>query len=292
MNSNRTRWIVLLVLLLVLSCCCVAAAAIAGSVITRSLDWRSLRWGGIESLEARTEVTDEFARAASMAGPVKLAVDVPVGNITIRAGAGDKVTLQATKRAWGWNHAQARTVLAGISIGFEQAGDRVRVKADGLTAASNVPRSPQVDVVISVPEETAVQLTTNVGQTRVVGTRGDVNVKSDVGEVVLQDVVPAESLQVETRVATIDLAGPVVDHATYRLTSDVGRIDLRLPPASSFSIDAQSDIGTVRLEFPLTGHSSRRGFVGEAARGDVGPNATADLYLRSRIGDISVRPGE
>jgi hypothetical protein len=292
MNGNRTLWIILLVFLLVLSCCCVATAAIAGSLITRSLDWRSPQWDGIEALGVGTEVTDELARSASIEGPVNLVVDVPVGNIVVRAGAGDRVTLQATKRAWGWSQAQARTALADISIGFEQTGDQVRVKADGLTAVSNLPRSPQVDMVISVPEETAVRLATNVGQTRVVGTRGDVNVKSDVGEVVLQDVVPAESLQVETRVATIDLTGPVVDHATYRLTSDVGRIALRLPPASSFSIDARSDIGGLQLEFPLAGDRFRQGFLGEAARGDVGPNPTAELYLRSRVGGISVRPGE
>jgi hypothetical protein len=292
MNNSRTLWIVLLVMLLLMCCCCVATAAIAGSVITRSLDWRSFRWGGIENLGAKTGVTDEFVRTASITGPARLMVNVPVGNITIAAGAGDRLTLQATKRAWGWSHAQAMTVLDGIRVGFEQAGNQVRIEADGLTDVSNAPRSPQVDMLISVPADTAVWLTTNVGQTRVTDTRGDVNIKSDVGEVLLQNVMPAESLQVETRVASIEVVGPVIEHAVYRLTSDVGRIALRLPPDSSFSMDAKSDIGSVQVEFSLTGRNSRPGFIGEEVQGGVGPNPTAEIYLYSRIGDISVRSSQ
>jgi hypothetical protein len=83
--------------------------------------------------------------------------------------------------------------------------------------------------------------------------------------------------------------GRLADRATYRLTSDMGRIELRLPPDSAFSIDARSDIGNVGVEFPLAGRSSRQGFVGEESRGDVGTNPTTDLYLRSRVGNISVR---
>jgi hypothetical protein len=272
------------------SCCCAVTLATAGFVINRSFEWRRLRWSGIEAMTIRAGVTDQLERSAAVTAPVNLLVDVPVGYITVKAGAVDQVVLQATKRAWGWNRSQAETVLDAITVGFEQSGNQVGIKAGGLTGVENVPRSPQVDIAISVPEETAVRLASNVGRILVSVTRGNAYVKADVGQVVLQALAPAGSLQVETRVATIDLIGLATDRATYRLTSDIGRIALRLPPDSSFSIDARSDIGSVRVGFPAAGCSSRQGFVGEEVRGEIGSNPKAELCLRSRVGDISGRP--
>ena len=135
-----------------------------------------------------------------------------------------------------------------------------------------------------------MQLVSNAGQILIAGTHGDVYVKVDVGEVALQDVTPSGNLQVETRVAAIELAGRLSDRATYRLTSDIGRITLGLPPDGAFSMDARSDIGSVDVQFPVAGSNSRWGFAGEEVRGDVGADPTAKLYLRCRVGNISVRP--
>jgi hypothetical protein len=275
---------------LALCCCCTVLVTIAGPALMRRVDWKSLRWRNIEALGAGVEVTEGLAQSASVTGPVTLVVDVPVGDITVRAAAGNQVAWQATKRAWGWNRSQAKAVSDAITVEFQQSGNRIEIGAGGLKAVENVPRAPQVDLTISVPEETAVQLGSNVGRVLIAGTRGDVNIQADVGEVALQDVLPSAALHVETRVASIDLAGLLAERATYRLTSDIGRISLRLPPDSAFSIDARSDIGSVNLGFPLAGQSSRQGFVGEAARGDVGVNPTASLVLRSRVGAISVHP--
>ena len=81
----------------------------------------------------------------------------------------------------------------------------------------------------------------------------------------------------------------LASEASYRLTSDIGRIALRLPTASAFKIDARSDVGDVRVDFTVTGRSSRQGFVSKEVRGEVGTNPATALYLRSRIGEITVR---
>jgi hypothetical protein len=170
---------------------------VAGAAIRRSVDWRSFRRSDLEFLRAGAEVADSLTRSASVTGPVNLVVDVPIGNITVKAGGSNHVELQAIKRAWGWNHSQAEAVLDAITVGFEASGDHIRINAGGLKAVEDVPRSPQVDVALSVPEETTVQLVTNVGRILVSGTRGDVYVKADVGQIVLQDVAPTTTLQVE-----------------------------------------------------------------------------------------------
>jgi hypothetical protein len=281
-NNNRTIWIVLLVLLLVLCFCC--ALTVSVFII------RGVNWGGNWFWGSRVEATDRSTQAVQVRGPVDLNLDVPVGNITVKVGGDDRVVVDATRRAWATNQASAQAILKRINITIEQAGNQVWVKATGLTDFSNTPRSPVVDVVVSVPLETAVTLNSRVGKVWVTGVRGDLLIKADVGEVTLTDVLPVERLEVRTRVANIELSGALAANARYNLTSDIGRISVRAPSNSAFSIDARSDIGGVNLGFALSDRSSRESFVGKEVRGNVGDNPTAHLQLYSRVGDISVRP--
>lgn len=289
MRDKPMLWIGLAVILLVFCCCCVA---VAGLLLTRSIQWGSTwqwgslwRWGG-----SGVEVTEQFSRNLVVSEPVDLSVDVPIGDITVRPGAAGKVDIQATKRAWGSNRDQAQRILENIAISVDQVGSRVTITVSGLSGTTGVPKSPQVDLVVTVPRETSLNVESRVGRVRVTGTQGDLAIRADVGDVELRDVVPLERLETRTRVANIEFSGALAARATYTLTSDVGRIAVRLPGDSAFKIEAQSDVGNVRMDFPVSGRSTREGFVGKEVRGDVGVNPTASLYLRSRIGEISVLP--
>lgn len=293
MSGRRTAWIVLVVLLLS-CCCCAVAVAIAGfslgrGINMRRIDWSNL-WSAATSFDIVNEATLPFDHSVPASEPVNLIVEVPVGDVAVRTGANGQVTVQGTKRAWGWSRAQAEAVLDGIDIDLQQAGDQVRVVGDGIVGASNVPRSPQVDITITVPRDTAMRLESSVGRILVAGTHGDLNLETGIGEVALQDVMPDQELDLESRADAVELTGPLVEGAIYRLTSDVGRITVRVPPESTFSLDARSDVGKVYVAFPLVGHSARQGFVGDQVRGTVGANPTAELYLHSRVGNITVSP--
>jgi hypothetical protein len=282
MNRNRTIVIVLLVALLAV-CCCVAT--IAGVVLMRGLGDN-----GLSFTPDWVSATQTFNRTVDVRTPATLNVDVAVGDITIRAGSGQQVTVNATKRAWSANSAQANQILDRIEISVEPSGNRVDVRVSGMDQFRTLGRSPQVNLVITVPAETALDLTSRVGNLRVTGLRGAVNISADVGDVRLTDVTPVGQLSVETRVASIELDGALAANAAYSLTSDVGRIAVRLPTGSAFKLDARSDIGDVRVDFVLTGSSRREGLVSKEVRGEVGANPTASLTLRSRVGEISVRP--
>jgi hypothetical protein len=92
-------------------------------------------------------------------------------------------------------------------------------------------------------------------------------------------------------VSGVDFTGALTPNAGYEFTTDVGKVALRLPAESAFRLDARSDIGDVTLGFPIVGRSSRDALVGKEVRGDVGQNPTTTLYLRSRVGEISIRSG-
>jgi DUF4097 and DUF4098 domain-containing protein YvlB len=271
---------VLLVALLAI-CCCIAG--VLGVLLVRNWNWAGMSFG-----EGRVEATQPFARTFDVREPVTLSLDAPVGDVTIKAGAERQVIITATKRAWGSNRSQAQEILDRVTVNAEQAGNQVRIHVSGLTGV-NLGRSPQVDFVISVPEKTTLKVESKVGRLLIAETHGDVSVKADVGEVTLTDVLPGEELEVETRVASVEFTGALISNAHYRMTSDVGRIALRLPEDSAFRIDARSDIGDVRVDFTVAGRSSRGGIVSKEVRGEVGQNPTTELYLRSRIGEITVR---
>jgi hypothetical protein len=293
MSSRRTAWIALVVFL-PLCCCCAVAVAIASLSVSQAINMRRIDWSNPWSVATSLGIGNEailrFDYSLLASEPVSLIVEVPVGDVHVKAGANGQVTIEGSKRAWGWTRAQAEAVLNGIGLDLQQAGDQVRVVADGLTGASNVPRSPQVDVTVTVPRDTAVTVQSIVGRILVSGTHGDLNLKTGMGEVALRDVLPNQRLDLQSQVAAAQLAAPLVDGASYRLTSDVGRITVSVPPESTFSLDARSDVGTVDVAFPLVGHSAREGFVGDQVRGTVGATPTAELYLRSRVGNITVGP--
>jgi hypothetical protein len=284
MRDNRVLFIVLALILL--GCCCFGLL-VAGLVITRGA-----QFGTAFVRNSANEVSETSDSTFPVSGPVTLVIDMPVGDIDIRSGENDRVTVQVTKRAWGRTSNAARDNLGALNVSVEQDGDAITITASGpaWTANDRNPRAPQVDLVITTPNQTTLKTKVGVGRLAVTGLRGDVDINSDVGEVTLTEVAPLSSLRVLTGVASIILDAPLAANATYEMTSDVGRIALRLPEDSAFAIDARSDIGDVQVGFAVSGSSSREGFVGKEVVGEVGSNPTTKLTLRSRVGDIRVDP--
>lgn len=285
MNRNRTIWVVLALTAAAVACCCLVMAS--------ALIWRDVAQGNNWLGIGRTEAIAQIEQALVVQEPVRLGVSVPLGDVTVKAETGPRVVVRATKRAWAGNTTEAARILDGIDVRIEQAGNRVQVTATGLTEVAGgrgLTRSPTVDVAITVPRQTAVEIASSVGRVAVTGTQGDVVIEADVGQVTLTDVAPAETLDVRSRVASIEQRGALVPAATYRLASDVGRIAVGLPQDAAFNIEARSDVGNVDVGFELVGRSGRVGFVGREVRGEVGSRPTTHLVLVSRVGDISVRP--
>ncbi len=215
---------------------------------------------------------------------------MPVGDITVKAGAAGQVKVDGTVRAYAASQAEAQRILDNIQVKIDQSGDKVWVRVSGMPA-TNVGRSPQIDLAITVPKQTTLSAQMGVGRLQVSGTEGDATINAEVGDVILTDIVPAEKLAVKTRVSSVEFTGALVAKARYEITTDMGKVALRVPPDSAFQIDARSDIGDVKVDFEVAGRSSRDALVGKEVQGQVGLNPTASLYLRSRVGQISVTPG-
>jgi hypothetical protein len=314
MNNNRGLWIALAALLLLACCCCCALAWAVGSAALggiqtgvsaieqdggewqawlRSLrewdgDWRD--WAGPwRSLGVQASAAVQ--QALTVQGPATLDLNVPVGDVIVRAGPAGQVKVEGTKRAYGATQADAESRLDEIQVKVDQSGDRVWVRVSGPFAGGNAGRAPHISLTITVPQQTTVAAEMGVGRLQITGTTGDVTANAEVGDVIVTDVTPIEKLSVKTRIAGVDFTGALVPNARYEFTTDVGKVALRLPEASAFRLDARSDIGDVTVGFAVAGRSSRDALVGEEVRGEVGQNPTTSLYLRSRVGEISIKPG-
>jgi hypothetical protein len=314
MNNNRGLWIALAALLLLAGCCCCALAWAAGSAALggiragvsaveqdggewqawlRSLrewdgDWRD--WAG-PWRNLGVQANAPIAQALTVQGPATLDLDVPVGDVIVQAGPAGQVKIEGTKRAYGATQADADSRLAEIQVKVDQSGNRVWVRVSGPLTGGAAGRAPQISLTITVPQQTTVAAEMGVGRLQITGTTGDVSANAEVGDVIVTDVTPSEKLAVKTRIAGVHFTGALVPNARYEFTTDVGKIALRLPEASAFRLDARSDIGDVTVGFPVAGRSSRDALVGKEVRGEVGQNPTTSLYLRSRVGEISVEPG-
>ena len=280
LRSNRTLWIV--------SCwwcwqSVVSSPASAGCCSPATCNGANWVWS------ANNEITATIGRTLEVVDPAALAVDLPVGSLTVRTGEPGQIAVEATKRAWGRSAVEAQRSLDRIDVSIEPTAAGVRVAVTGpdwQAGASTTPRTPQVDLVVTVPEETQLDLKVGVGRLAVDGVRGDVRITADVGEVELTDVQPVTALEVESG----------RQHPVRRRLDDRRHVsdDQRrgahpaATAAGARSRSKRSDIGDATVDFDVIGQQERPGFTGKEITGQVGEPGGTELVLRSRVGDIQV----
>jgi hypothetical protein len=286
MGRHWGRWAILGLALAIVCCCGALAAGFALVRTTNALgDW-PLGW---------QELSDPIHQTLNVTGPVTLSADVPVGDVIVRVGSSQQLTVDGVKHAWGISRGVGQRSLDQIKVNIRQDGNQITISTTGLENVRNVPISPRLDLTLTTPPQTTLTINAQVGKVSVDGTQGDLSIRGDVGQVIVANVRPVSKLDIQTRVAGVEVSGPISAGADYAITSDVGRILFWPPPGSAFRLDALSDVGNVQVGFPLVGQDSRQGLVSKEVRGTVGRAATgtpptAQVYLRSRVGDIVVAP--
>lgn len=278
--SQRT-WIivgVVAVLLVGLCICAAVAAVLVGGVG----GFRFTDMGGTGVSET---VTSEF----ELATPGRLSVENDVGQITIRASAGNVVRVSATKRVRGRAGGAAQQLLDEITVTTDSTGSEGQVRAaipDGLQAAS-----VSVDLDIRVPPQVALDVANRVGSVTVGGTQGALQVFSGVGEIHADDVQLLGDSRFETNVGKIAFSGRLPASGSVVLTTNTGDITVNLPADSQFIVDAQTGVGDIDSEFTTEARESAEaeGILSHVLRGRVGANPDVTLRLETGTGSIDIR---
>ena len=249
-----------------------------------------------------TETRDD---SFSVNGTATLVVNSDNGWIKVNTGTDDEVRIQATLRG-----------IDRIDYEVSRDGNTITVVAeiDQGWFISNV----GVDITITAPVNTDVELETSNGAIELNGIEGTGTLRTSNGEIVLENVkgdfegrtsngkIEVDTLEgtaflrtsnggldlqevigevdAETSNGGIPYSGDMIPGGDNRLITSNGNVDVELMGTRSIKLDASTNNGDVTSELPITATTtSDDHLVGTIGDGE------ADLYIESSNGDVTIR---
>lgn len=228
--------------------------------------------------------TDNWAFDVSAQPTIR--VKNTAGHITVTGGDGAQVAVRVTRRHSGnWTSGDEGD-LEQVRVEVGQEGDTITVITQPGHHIQMGSRNIQVDIEVSTPRASRLDLTLSAGQTDLRETSGPLNVKVSAGQLDLQGVRVAESSRLE--VATGQIRGDVELAAGAALDVSVaaGDVSLELPSSTSAEVDASASVGHITVHgLPID--VSRR-IVAAHARGRLG-DGSGRLTIHVATGSIGLR---
>lgn len=198
--------------------------------------------------------------------PITLQVDDAAGNITVTGGDVETVQVQAIKTAYDSTQARADEEVKTVKYSVEQTGNKIVIRYE-IPKSMNIRNNINtVDFIITVPNETSVDVETSFGEINVSGTKGTVTASNDFGDVTVENV--EGGLSVESSSGAITATSIKASGAEVNLHTDFGSVSLEKVNAKN--VTAESNSGTIKLT-------------------DV--RATGTIFTKSEFGDIKYENG-
>ncbi|MDA1188783.1 MAG: DUF4097 family beta strand repeat-containing protein, partial [Chloroflexi bacterium] len=217
----------------------------------------------------------------------RLVVDGFNGRISVSAGSGNVIRVQATIRG-----------TDRVEYSATQNGDTVTVFAK--QTSNLLFQSPGADIEITAPAGTTVDLETSNGSIDVQGMTVSGTVKTSNGRLTLGDVRGSwnartsngsitvtrfqGSLDLETSNGSITVVGELTAGGSNEMTTSNGNINITLSGTPNVHVDASTSNGDVESKLPVTATS----FGDSHLIGTIGTGGT-ELRLRSSNGSITIQ---
>lgn len=181
----------------------------------------------------------------------QLVVSNTAGNVTIVTGSGQQIVVDATRHASDVSNQQAQHVLDEITVNAFATANGVQVEA---TNSAGHPLSRQsVDLRITVPATTNVQLDLTAGNFNMTGVTGQLAATLTAGNFNVRDAVLSGSSRVTLNAGNADLRVALQPNAVLDLQVHAGNATIALPQDTSTLLNAQSDVGNVTVNgWPAT----------------------------------------
>ena len=226
------------------------------------------------------ERTDQLD--APLAPGSTLTLDNDVGSITIEGLDVAQCNVEATVKAEAPTEEEAQELAEKVSIALEQNGGNLNVKITKPPHKKR--RQVSIKFNITVPRETALQITSDVGKIRISDITEDIRIRTDVGDISCQEITGDIDLQADVGTINVVYSKNATAACDVNIKTDVGAIDLTTPPECSASVQADTDVGSITTDMPLT----ITGKVGKNLHGTIG-TGEGKLYLRTDVGSIRIR---
>jgi hypothetical protein len=213
-----------------------------------------------------------ITRTFTVGVPASLMVNNEVGTIHVHPGSGMAVVVQATKHS-----------------GLGGADPQVTMNQTDSTTVSiktHCPPRSSIDLDITAPSASQLQLQTGAGDIQIEGINGQVNAETGSGGLTATSITGQANLRTgsglvnvsqaglngNSRLSTgsgdISFDGSLDPKGTYRLETGSGSVDLTLPADSSLSLNLHTDVGSINNGFES--NETGRSFTSSDSKGNEG----------------------
>ncbi len=226
--------------------------------------------------------THEFV----VAGIPTIVTRSAAGNLTITSGGDGQVHVQVTKRARGGIFGRAdEHDLDAVRVNVTQDGNRITVDAD-THHISLLGKHVTIDIDITAPASSALDLRLAAGNTTIRGISGVVTSKVDAGYMDLIDVTLADRSRLQVNAGNLTAHGGLAVGASLDVQVNAGNARFTLPREMATYLDARAQAGNVQVS---DWHVSvTRNFATQAAYGPLGANPAGTLAIHVTAGNITV----
>jgi hypothetical protein len=213
------------------------------------------------------------------------------GKIHVNAGPDGQVGLQITKKAHGGFLGIGGTErdLERVQVLTTQQGDTLRVDVEYEGSAINVGRGVTVDLELTIPAHTLLDLRLAAGDVRVTGVTGRIRVNTAAGNLETREVTFAQGSTLEVNAGKAEVYGVLDPGASLEVSVNTGKAHVTLPANTAATLDARVDVGAIQV----TGFSGQlalsRELVQQRITGALGPEPNGSVRVRVNVGEITIR---
>lgn len=214
--------------------------------------------------------------------PVVLEVADDSGDVTITGADVETVQLKVIKTAYDSSQARAVQEVKGIKYSIEQTGNAITLRYELPKSMNFNNKVNTVDFIVTVPENTSVEVRGNFGDIDVSRIKGTVDLNSDFGKTTLKSIEGA--VTVDSQSGSIEASQVNAGKENIALSTDFGEVSVQKAMAQSLNIASKS--GSLKLQdIQLTS-----GLVASTDFGEINLNKViAQSYdLDSKSGSITV----
>ncbi|NQT00886.1 MAG: DUF4097 family beta strand repeat protein [Planctomycetes bacterium] len=226
------------------------------------------------------EKTDKLD--ASLAPGSTLALENDVGSITIEGQDVTNCDVTATITVKAPTEKEAKELAEKVKIELVQNGNTLTVKTTKPRKKRR--RSISISFNITVPKQTALQISSDVGEIRLSNITENIKAQTDVGKISCQEISGDIDLKVDVGKVNVVYSKTAPAACNVTIKTDVGSIDITTPPECSAAVQADTDVGSITTDMPLT----IKGKVGKNLQGTIGAGE-GKLYLKTDVGSIRIR---
>ena len=186
------------------------------------------------------ESTEPFTRAFPVGRGATLMLSNISGNISVVPGTGERIEVEALKRAWGPNAEQAKTRLGDATVETYATGNRVEVRVEHGVRRDG--RGIDVEFNVKVPADAAVDLRTISGDVRIANVKGEIRVQGVSGNLNLEGTARVAAVKTVSGDITLTNTGSDMPVSLSTVNGD-----LLVQTLAARAIDVDTINGDVRI---------------------------------------------